>query len=123
LHHIARIATALLLIASLAACAGIPQRPPRLAPSSYACMRAVLNGKLPADLPDKRAHCIAGGLIARYCSITEAYLAGASKEMRDVLGRGDAEWSDWSADRAGIGCARGVADDSAIGVCCSARGY
>ena len=70
-------------------------------------MEAVIKEKLPADLPDKRAHCLAGGFIARYCSITEAYLAGAGKEMRDLFSRGDsAEWKDWQADRVGIKCAR-----------------
>jgi hypothetical protein len=117
-----RIAAAL-LIANAAACASIPDRPPRLAPSSQACMRAVLNEKLPADLPDKRAHCVAGGLIARYCSITEAYLAGLGKELHDLVGAGAAEWNDWSADRAGIACARQGGDDAALDRCCSAQGY
>ena len=84
---------------NLTACAGIANRPPRAARSSYECMQAVLKQQLPPDLPDKRAHCLAGGLIARYCSITEAYLAGASKEVRDLLSQGDAEWRDWRADR------------------------
>jgi hypothetical protein len=86
-------------------------------------MQAVLRDKLPADLPDKRAHCLAGGLISRYCSITEAYLAGAGKEVRDLLGLGDPEWADWRADRFGIECARESADDASLAACCSARGY
>jgi len=110
-------------MANLTACASIANRPSRLAQSTYGCMEAVLREKLPADLPDKRAHCLAGGLISRYCSVTEAYLAGAGKEVRDLLGKGDAEWRDWQADRAGIACAREGADDSALPQCCSARGY
>ena len=86
-------------------------------------MEAVLREKLPSDLPDKRAHCLAGGLISRYCSITEAYLAGAGKEVRDLLGHGDVEWQDWRADRAGIECARHATDDAALAECCTAQGY
>lgn len=87
-------------------------------------MQAVLQEKLPQNLPDKRAHCLAGGLISRYCSITEAYLAGAGKEMRDLVSHGeDAEWQDWRADRVGIECARESPDDSRLAECCSARGY
>jgi hypothetical protein len=113
----------MMVTANLTACAAIANRPPRLAHSSYGCMQAVLRDKLPADLPDKRAHCLAGGLISRYCSVTEAYLAGAGKEVRDLLGKGDAEWGDWRADRVGIGCAERSADDAALGQCCSQRGY
>ena len=118
-----RICVAVVTVANLTACATIANRPPRLAHSSYGCMQAVLRDKLPADLPDKRAHCLAGGLISRYCSITEAYLAGAGKEVRDLLGWGDAEWADWRADRVGIECARESADDGSLAACCSVRGY
>ncbi len=111
------------MAANLTACASVANRPARAAQSSYGCMEAVVREKLPKDLPDKRAHCLAGGLISRYCSITEAYLAGAGKEMRDLLGHGDVEWKDWQADRAGIECARQVADDAALGECCGERGY
>lgn len=86
-------------------------------------MQAVLHDKLPSGLPDQRAHCLAGGLISRYCSITEAYLAGAGKEVRDMLGHGDAQWADWQADRVGIACARGAADDRSLAECCTERGY
>lgn len=111
-------------MANLTACASAANAPARLAHSSYGCMEAVLKEKLPADLPDKRAHCLAGGLISRYCSITEAYLAGAGKEVRDLLSRGDsAEWKDWQADRAGIQCARESPDDGAVAECCARRGY
>jgi hypothetical protein len=113
----------LVAMANLTACAGVANRPPRAARSSYECMQAVLKEKLPPDLPDKRAHCLAGGLISRYCSITEAYLAAAGKEVRDLLSQGDAEWRDWRADRAGIGCARGAQDDAAVVACCAERGY
>jgi len=113
----------LVAMANLSACASIANRPPRLAHSSYGCMEAVLQEKLPQNLPDKRAHCLAGGLIARYCSITEAYLAGAGKEVRDLLSQGDAEWRDWQADRTGIACARETQDDAGVATCCSARGY
>lgn len=86
-------------------------------------MQAVVQDKLPSGLPDPRAHCLASGLIARYCSGGEAYLAGAGKELRDLLGAGDAEWADWRADRAGIDCARSASDDDALATCCANRGY
>jgi hypothetical protein len=86
-------------------------------------MESVLATKLPADVPDSRAHCLASGLIARYCSRGEAYLAGLGKELRDLFGPGDAEWRDWQADRAGISCARSAGDDAGIAECCSLRGY
>lgn len=108
---------------AMLALAGCASTAPRLAPSSYGCMQAVVREKLQADLPDKRAHCQASGLIVRYCSVTEAYLAGAATELHDLLGPGDAEWADWQADRVGIACARGGADDDAIARCCRQRGY
>jgi hypothetical protein len=111
-----------LLALLLAGCAGVPQRPARLAPSSYGCMQAVVN-QLPMPMPDKRAHCRAAGLIARYCSVPEAYLAGAGKELRDAVTGGDAEWADWRADRVGIDCAQRSADDAALFRCCAERGY
>lgn len=86
-------------------------------------MQSVMQDKLPANLPDSRAHCLASGLIARYCSNSEAYMAGAGKELRDLFGPGDAEWRDWRADRAGIGCARRAKDDTELASCCSDRGY
>jgi hypothetical protein len=121
--NVSRMIVALVAMADLTACAGIANRPPRAARSGYECMQAVLKEKLPPDLPDKRAHCLAGGLISRYCSITEAYLAAAGKEVRDLLSQGDAQWQDWRADRAGIGCARGSQDDAAVAACCAERGY
>jgi hypothetical protein len=123
LMSVVRIAAAVVTMANLTACASIANRPPRLEQSTYGCMQAVLREKLPADLPDKRAHCLAGGLISRYCSVSEAYLAGAGKEVRDLFGHGDAEWRDWQADRAGIACAREGAGDAFLAECCSARGY
>ena len=81
-------------------------------------MAAVLRQKLPVGLPDKQAHCTASGLIARYCSPTEAYIAGMSKEFRDLFGGGDAEWGDWRADRVGVSCARHADDDEALTACC-----
>jgi hypothetical protein len=82
-------------------------------------MSAVLKQKLPTNLPDKRAHCLASGLIARYCSLSEAYIAGVGKEVRDLLGPGDFEWADWQADRVGIACARHAESDEAIADCCT----
>ena len=111
-----------LLLACLPGCAGAPGRAARLAPSSYGCMQAVVD-RLPTPMPDKRAHCRAAGLIARYCSVPEAYLAGAGKELRDAVTGGDAEWADWRADRVGIDCARRSSDDAGLYQCCAERGY
>jgi hypothetical protein len=108
------------LLAVLTGCASTAARP---AKSSYGCMEAAIANKLPADLPDKHAHCLASGLIARYCSQSEAYLAGFGKELRDLFGSGDAEWRDWRADRVGIACAREAGNDADIASCCSERGY
>lgn len=107
----------------LTGCVSVPNRPERLAKSSYGCMKAVVQEKVPTGLPDSRTHCLASGLIARYCSGSEAYLAGAGKELRDLLGAGDAEWRDWRADRIGIDCARSAPDDTALAKCCEERGY
>lgn len=102
------------LMLCLAGCTIAPDRP---AQSSYECMRVVRDG-LPAGLPDKRAHCEASALIAQRCSVLEAYLAGIGKELRDALGFGDPEWSDWQADRAGVGCAK----QNDVAACCTQRG-
>jgi hypothetical protein len=50
-------------------------------------------------------------------------MAGIGKELRDLLGPGDAEWRDWRADRVGISCSREAKDDADVASCCSARGY
>lgn len=115
--------TLILALISLAGCATVPNRPARLSKSSYGCMDAVVEEKVPTGIPDKHAHCLASGLIARYCSGSEAYMAGAGKELRDLLGFGDAEWKDWQADRVGIDCARHANDDNEVAECCNDRGY
>ena len=79
-----------------------------------------MHGPLPAA--DSQAHCLAAGLIARYCSISEAWLASIAKEVRDLLGPGQAEWRDLAADRRGIGCARQATDDDSLATCCQQVG-
>lgn len=111
---------ALLIVAcpfALAQCASAPQVE-RPAIASLPCMRAVVRDKVPLHVSDKQAHCLAAGLIARYCSRPEAYLAGAGKEITDLFDGGDAEWNDWVADRLGIGCERHAASDGALVGCC-----
>jgi len=81
------------------------------------CAQAVIDRNLPSGLPDKEAHCIAGGLIARFCSPTEARLAGVGKELRDLFGHGDPDLEDLRATLAGVRCA-GSADPAAIVACC-----
>ncbi len=123
IHRILRAIAATLALIVVAGCVTVPNRPARPAKSSYGCMQAVVQNKLPAGLPDLRAHCLAAGLIARYCSGGEAYLAGAGKDLRDLLGPGDFEWKDWRADRAGIACARRASTDEELDVCCVDAGY
>jgi hypothetical protein len=82
-------------------------------------MHAVVDSKVPAGLSDKRTHCIAAGLIARYCSVTEAYLASVGKEVKDLFTPGgDAQWADLRADGTGVRCARASRDDAELVVCC-----
>jgi hypothetical protein len=77
--------------------------------------------KLPLDgLPDSTAHCEAAGLIARYCSVTEAALASVGKEIRDLFTGGDAEWRDLMSDRRGVRCASTARSDTELASCCAA---
>ena len=85
-------------------------------------MEAVVRERVPPTLSDKPAHCLASGLIARHCSIGEAYMAGAGTEILDLFGHGDAEWSDWQADRRGIACARRASSDEQVAECCESTG-
>lgn len=87
------------------------------------CIERVVATRVPADLPDKRAHCLAGAWIARQCSVAEAQLAAAGKEVRDALGAGDADRRDWEAARAGIDCAHRVAAGEGFEACCIESGW
>lgn len=107
-------------LALLAGCASLPQAPPRLAGTPLACMRATVAAKVPPGVDDKHAHCLAAGMIARYCSVAEAKFASWGKEAADALGRGDADRDDLDADYAGIRCARSASDDQALRRCCAA---
>jgi hypothetical protein len=106
----------LLLLGALAGCAA---QAPRPAASSYGCMVAERDA-LPQGMPDDQKHCIASGLIARHCSVTEAHLAGIGKEVQDLFTGGDASWADWQMDRKGMGCAHDAPDDAAVTQCCVA---
>lgn len=83
-------------------------------------MRETIAQKLPTSLDADLAHCAAAGLIARYCSRGEAWLASAGKELRDLFGPGDAQWRDLGADRRGVNCATKSASDAEILDCCRA---
>ena len=104
-------------------CAAIPNRPQRAASSSFGCMSAVTRERLSAGATDEHLHCVAAGLIVRYCSVSEAYIASLAKEARDIFGHGDVEWADWRADRAGIRCSRDAKDDTELASCCKTQGY
>ena len=82
-------------------------------------MRAVVRDKLPQALPDKQAHCLAAGLIAHYCSRSEAYLAGYGKEFTDIFDGGDPEIGDIRADLLGIRCARHSPALGDLAGCCA----
>ena len=113
-------ALSVLLVATLGAagCAPLPTREPRPAKSSIGCMKAALDGRELRGLPDDQAHCLAAGLIARSCSVTESMLASIGKEISDAFGPGDAEWRDLQADRRGIACARRGASEEELRECC-----
>jgi hypothetical protein len=114
------VRTLLILVISslLCACATLPRYEQRPARSSLGCMRAALRMQEPLPAADAQAHCLAAGLIARYCSVSEAWLASIAKEIGDLFGSGQAEWRDLGADRRGIGCARRVRDDDGLAICC-----
>jgi len=115
------LCTVLATFSCLAACATAPGVQ-RLSPSSLGCMRAVLAQKLPPHIPDKEAHCLAAGMIARYCSRPEAYTASVGKELSDLFnGSGDFERGDLVADRLGIGCERHAESDETVKSCCLAQ--
>lgn len=103
----------------LCACAPLPRYALRPARSSLGCMHAALRMQEPLPAADSQAHCLAAGLIARYCSVSEAWLAGIAKEVRDLFGPGNAEWRDLANDGRGIRCARAVEDDSGLRKCCT----
>lgn len=60
-------------------------------------------------------------MIALHCSPAEALLVAAGKELRDIVGPGNAEWRDWNADRRGVECAKHAATDDALVDCCRAK--
>ena len=64
--------------------------------------------------PDDVAHCTAAGLIARYCSVTEAGLASIGKEIRDLFTAGDAQWRDLMSDKRGVRLRTAIAERSGI---------
>ncbi|MEO8307632.1 MAG: hypothetical protein ABI616_06285 [Pseudomonadota bacterium] len=108
-----RVALPLLIL--LCGCTSQAARP---TPSSYGCMKAQRD-VLPTDMPDEQKHCVASGLIARHCSVTEANMAGLGKELQDMFTGGDASWADWKMDRQGMSCAHDAADDAAVVQCCA----
>jgi hypothetical protein len=114
-----RAAMLALALASLAAgCAPLATTEERPAKSSLGCMQRAIAGHDLEALPDSEAHCIAAGLIARHCSVSEAMMASVGKEIRDLLGAGDAEWRDLGSDRRGVVCARHSGNDAELQACC-----
>lgn len=103
---------------NVAACSPLVPRAERPARSTLSCVQIVIERRVPIAAPDDTAHCLAAGFIARYCSVSEAYLAGLGKELKDTFGPGDAEWRDWQADRRGIACAQQATTDTELYACC-----
>jgi len=125
MSHIAELASigrALTVAACAALCACVPLagRELRAADSSVGCMQKVRDERLPIGLSDDMKHCLAAGLIARYCSRGEAWMASWGKEIEDLFGPGDAQWRDIHADRRGVTCARAASSDAQLRVCCEA---
>jgi hypothetical protein len=104
-----------LLMLTLVGCASQAERPTT---SSYGCMVAERDA-LPAGLSDDQKHCVASGLIARHCSVSEANMAGLGKELQDLFTGGDASWADWKMDRVGMSCAHDAPSDEAVVQCCA----
>ena len=117
-HDCLAAAMALAGTVVLQGCATVPTAGERAAPSALGCMRATVRERLPTGLDDKLAHCVASGLIVRHCSASEALLAGWGKELRDLLGAGDAQRTDLAANRKGRRCARSATSDQALIDCC-----
>jgi hypothetical protein len=117
-----RLYTAVIAAAYLALCACVPLagREQRASQSSVGCMQRVRDEKLPVGLNDAMKHCLAAGLIARYCSRSEAWMASVGKEVEDLFGPGDAEWGDLVSDRHGRTCARSSSSDQELRECCEA---
>ena len=101
------------------ACAPLAVDETRAGASSLGCMQSAIAKNSFRGRPDDEAHCLAAGMIALHCSATEAWLASYGKELRDLFGGGDAEWSDLQSDRRGIQCARSATTESGLIECCS----
>lgn len=111
--------TAFMLLAAMVAVplAGCASRAPRPATPALECMRAAVS-RVSASSDDSFQHCMAAGLITRYCSVSEAVIASYGKELQDLFGRGDASADDLRADHRGMACARQAEDDAALLRCC-----
>lgn len=85
-------------------------------------MQSALAGRTFETLHDDEAHCVATGLIALRCSVTESWLAAFGKELRDLVGPGDAALNDLRADRRGVRCARTTGKDG-LDACCQTAAH
>ena len=108
-----------LLVLALCACVPLAGRESRAAKSSLSCMQHVRDEKIPPGLDDDMKHCMAAGLIARYCSRSEAWMASYGKELKDFFGPGDAQWRDLQRDKRGMKCAREAKSDEDVQQCCA----
>lgn len=119
LHSKHRLAFLIIPVLLAAACAPLPHYEPLPARSSLGCMHAAIDGQHLDTIPDWQAHCIAAGLIARHCSVTEAGMASIGKEFKDLFGHGDAQWRDLRSDGRGVRCARNASSDTELRSCCT----
>jgi hypothetical protein len=119
LQHRSAAAALVALTVAAAGCTPLATTEGRASKSTVGCIRAAIAGRDLGRLPDSEAHCVAAGLIARRCSVTESTLASVGKEIQDAIGSGDAEWRDLSADRRGVQCARTARGDEELAACCA----
>jgi hypothetical protein len=107
------------VLLAMQACAPLATHEPRAAMSSLGCMRSAIEEYEPDPQADAQSHCVAAGLIALHCSTGEAWLASIGKELRDLVGSGDAQWRDLKADARGIRCAQSATAHSTLATCCA----
>jgi hypothetical protein len=117
----ARAIALIVLSLAVSACAPLAGRDSRAAKSSLSCMQQVRDQKLPPGISDDMKHCMAAGLIARYCSRSEAWMASYGKELKDLFGPGDAQWRDIQRDKRGMKCAHGARSDADVQQCCTSQ--
>jgi hypothetical protein len=78
------------------------------------------NTKFAPGTNDKYKHCVVSCKIALQCGSFVSGAAGMGKEIGDLFGPGNAEWSDLVADYRGLQCAAQIKSgkENCIGLTC-----